>query len=112
MRTPRSLQREKLKVPTLVQCVLALQCAVLALIALDVVGVHVAILRQVTSTVYLTFVPGLLILKSARVDFKLAPRLLFGVGLSLLTLMGVGLALNFVLPAIGITRPLSLAYLV
>lgn len=101
-----------MKLSTFVQFVLALQCTMLALIALDAVGVHIPILRQLTSAVYLTLVPGLLILKIGRLNFKTASRLLFAAGLSILTLMGVGLSLNFLLPAIGISKPLSLLYLV
>lgn len=66
-------------------------------------------IRTVFVFLYLSLVPGyllLLMLKIRRVRFW--EQLVFTIGLSVVFLMLYGLLLNWVLPAIGIARPLSL----
>ena len=78
-------------------------------IALDSVGFHVPIIRQLVGFIYLTLLPGVLILRILRLHhLGVTKTLLFGTGLSLATLTFVGLLTNAILPYLGILAPLSL----
>ncbi|MFC1921396.1 DUF2206 domain-containing protein [Chloroflexota bacterium] len=64
--------------------------------------------REVIGLLYLLFIPGIIILRIARIH-KISPikTLLFAVGFSIATLMVTGLVMNALLPVFGISRPLS-----
>jgi uncharacterized membrane protein len=68
------------------------------------------IVRQILGFVYLTFVPGYLILTLTRLDMKLdgVGKTVFSAGLSLSFLMLFGLLENAIAPAFGVPNPLSL----
>ena len=69
--------------------VLTLQFLVWALIGLDAAGVQIPLLRGLFASVYLLFVPGMLILRAFRLHQLGGVRTpLFAVGLSLATVMG------------------------
>ncbi|MFC1948660.1 DUF2206 domain-containing protein [Chloroflexota bacterium] len=65
-------------------------------------------IRQPLGLIYLLFVPGVIILRIARIH-KIGPikTLLFSVGLSIATVMLAGLVMNTLLPTLGISEPLS-----
>ena len=93
--------------------VLVIQFSVLALIALDAVGVTVPILRQLCTFIYLVFVPGLLLLRTLKIHgLGSVETLLYTVGLSIAALMFIGFFMNAFLPAVGIEAPLSLLSMV
>ena len=83
--------------------VLALGVVTFASIALDIPA-----LRQVSALVFLSFLPGVLILRVLGIH-RISPieSILYSVGLSLTFLMFIGLMANVVYPAIGILRPIS-----
>lgn len=88
--------------------VVSVQLALLGLISLDRLGLEIPILRQVIGFIYLTFVPGILILRIIKLDNKdIIETLLYSVGLSLSFLMFTGALINFLYPIIGIPRPIS-----
>jgi uncharacterized membrane protein len=69
---------------------------------------NIQIVRQVLGFLYLTFVPGIIILKFLGVEnLSLADVSALSVGLSLAFLMFVGLLLNELFPLIGFLYPLS-----
>jgi len=88
--------------------ILALQFAMWSAIALDAVGFQIPIIRQFIGFVYLTFVPGILILRVLKLH-KLGniETILYTVGLSITTLMFSGLCMNIAYPFFGIFKPLS-----
>jgi uncharacterized membrane protein len=89
--------------------VLALQFLVWALIGLDAVGVQIPLLRGLLASVYLLFVPGMLVLRALRLHHIGGVRTpLFAVGLSLALVMGVGLCMTTLYPLLGFARPLAL----
>jgi uncharacterized membrane protein len=73
----------------------------------------IPIVRQVLGFLYLTFVPGFLILRFLKLE-KLNPAetTLFSVGLGIAFLMFMGLMINELLPIIGISEPLSTEVLI
>ncbi|MFZ0011418.1 MAG: DUF2206 domain-containing protein [Halobacteriota archaeon] len=89
--------------------VFALQLLVWALIGLDAAGVQIPLLRGFVASVYLLFVPGVLVLRALRLHKLGGVRTpLFAVGLSLATVMGTGLLMTTLYPLLGFDRPLAL----
>ncbi len=87
---------------------LSLQLVMWGMLGLDTLGVTVPLLRQLIAFIYLTFVPGMIILRILRLH-KLGniETLLYAVGLSVATLMFTGALINTVLPLVGIARPIA-----
>jgi uncharacterized membrane protein len=78
------------------------------LIGLDALGAHLVLLRGIFGAILLLFVPGLLALRALRAHRLGAPRtLVFAVGLSIATVMFVGLFADVVYPFAGVSRPLT-----
>ena len=93
--------------------VFSIQITVWGLISLDAIGLHIPILRQLIAFIYLTFIPGVLILRILKLH-KLSniETLLYTVGLSLSTLMFTGFFMNMLYPLFGISGPISLVPLI
>lgn len=90
-------------------------CALtLLLIALADVSIffNIPVLRQVLGFILLTFVPGFLLIEIVQLLKNPLEKVLFAIGLSVSFLMFVPLAMNFVYPIFGISRPISLFPLV
>lgn len=92
---------------------LAIQLSMWSTIALDAIGLQIPILRQLIGFIYLTFIPGILILRILKLH-KLGniKTLLYAVGLSLAALMFTGFFMNILYPSFGISRPISLIPLI
>ena len=107
------LQMNDWEIGKFLKFVLAIQLAMWGAIGLDTIGLQISILRQLIGFIYLTFIPGILILRILRLH-KLSSieTLLYTVGLSIATLMFTGLLMNTVYPAFGIPGPISLTPLV
>jgi len=72
------------------------------------VGLNIPVLRQILGFFYVSFIPGLVILKSLKINQRSVIHIaVFSVCLSLAFVMFVGLLLNWVLPLIGSFRPLT-----
>ena len=93
--------------------VLAIQLAMWGVISLDLINLHIPILRQLVAIIYLTFIPGILIIRILKLH-KLGniEVILYSVGLSLFTLMFTGFFMNAIFPLFGIFHPISLYPLV
>jgi len=88
--------------------VLALQALVLAIVGLERLGVPLPVVRPVVTVAYLTLVPGYLLLRLAGItEESRIETLLYSVGLSLVSLMAVGVVANFALRRVGVTQPIS-----
>jgi uncharacterized membrane protein len=89
--------------------VLTTQLTLVGLIFLESSGFEIPIIRPLVGFVYLTFIPGFLILRVLRIhNLGSAESILYAVGLSLSSLMFLGLFANTVYPLLGISRPISL----
>jgi uncharacterized membrane protein len=93
--------------------ILAIQLALWGVISLDATGFQIPILREFIGFIYLTFIPGIIILKILKIH-KLGniETVLYTVGLSIATLMFTGLFMNMAYPFFGISGPISLVPLV
>ena len=89
--------------------ILSLQLALLGILGLNELGIQIPIVRQFVSFVYLTFVPGVLILKILKLEQLAIPeRFVLSVGLSISFIMFFGLLVNSILPIFGYLHPLSI----
>jgi len=90
--------------------ILSIQLAVWGVIGMDSMSLQIPILRQIISFIYLTFVPGILIIRCLKLH-KLGnvETLLYSVGLSIATLIFTGFFMNIAYPLLGISEPISTA---
>ena len=91
MQINNPFQMNDWEIERFLKVVLAIQFALWAVIGLDAVGLQIPILRQFIGFIYLTFIPGILILCVLKLH-KLGniETLLYTVGLSLASLMFTG----------------------
>jgi uncharacterized membrane protein len=93
--------------------VFSIQLSVWALIGLNLIGINIPILRQLICFIYLTFIPGSTILRILKIhNLDNIENILLILGLSLSTIMILGLIINSMLPMIGINNPFSLEFLI
>ena len=113
MQINNPFQMNDWEIKNFLKVILAVQLALWGVIALDALGLQIPILRQVIGFIYLTFIPGILILRILKLH-KLGniETLLYTVGLSIATLMFTGLFMNTVYPLFGISGPISLVPLI
>jgi uncharacterized membrane protein len=90
------------------KCILAIQLVMLVLTGLYLLNLDILIMRQVVGFVYLSLVPGFLILRILKPrDYSRLEILVYSVGLSLAFIMFLGLFVNTLYPHIGISKPIS-----
>ena len=82
--------------------------ALFGAIGIDSLGLEIPILRQFIGFIYLTFIPGIILLRIFRIH-KIGniKTILYSVGLSIAFLMLIGLVMNTLYPLLGISKPLS-----
>ncbi len=80
----------------------------LLVLGLNIYNITIPIISQLIGFIYLTFIPGYLILRILKIhQIGSTKSLLFAVGLSLLSVMFVGFATNMIIPMVGISNPIS-----
>lgn len=88
--------------------VFSFQIFLLCLAALSGLGIEIPLVPQIIGFIYLTFLPGVVILRILRMHrLGSVVTLLYAVGLSVTFNMFLGFLINFVYPAIGIAHPIS-----
>jgi uncharacterized membrane protein len=71
-------------------------------------GLDIPILRQVVGFIFLTFIPGILLLRILRVhEINTTESVAYSVGLSVTLVMFSGAIINFLLPPFNVTNPIS-----
>jgi uncharacterized membrane protein len=81
---------------------------IIQLTAFVAILLDIPFLRQVIGFLYLSFLPGFLVLKTIRLDrISRIENILFSIGLSLAILMFIGLLSNEIYPALNVLEPLS-----
>ncbi|AXV36712.1 MAG: hypothetical protein CIT01_00130 [Methanobacterium sp. BRmetb2] len=85
-----------------------IQSMVWGLIGLDLLNIHLPILRELICFIYLTFIPGIIFLRILKIhNITKIETLLYSVGISIAFSMFLGLLLNITLPFFGLRTPLS-----
>jgi len=88
---------------------LVILLAMMGLVGLAGLGFYIPLLRQIVGFVFLTFVPGILILRILKIhNTGIVESLLYSVGISLAFVMFTGAFANFMLPFFGVSKPISL----
>ncbi|MCL0094698.1 DUF2206 domain-containing protein [Dehalococcoidales bacterium] len=96
-----------------VKVIVGIQLAILGLVGLAFIGYDIPFLRQVVGFIYLTFIPGLLILRILRLHrLGTSETLLYSVGLSIAFVMFLGFFMNMLYPLVGISGPISIIPLI
>ncbi len=86
----------------------ASQVAMFTVVSLAAVGFYIPVLTQIVGFIYLTFVPGIVILRILRLHkLGVVGTILYSVGLSLTFSILLGLFVNALYPYIGIAKPIS-----
>ena len=113
MQINNPFQMNDWEIKKFLKVVLAIQLALWGVISLDAAGLQIPIIRQLIAFIYLTFVPGIIILRILKLH-KLGniETLLYTVGLSIATLMFTGLFMNTVYPIFGVSGPISITPLI
>lgn len=111
MQISNPLQMNDWNIKKFLMVILSIQFAVWGLIGLDIINIHIPILRQLICFIYLTFVPGILILRVLKQhDLGNIETTLYAVGLSIAILMFIGFFINYLYPIIGFLKPISMKY--
>ena len=108
MQIANPLQMNDWKIKKFFVIILAIQLALWGLIGMDAIGINVPIARQLVGFIYLTFVPGILLLRILKIHgIGNIETILYTVGLSISTLMFTGAFMNALFPSFGIPGPIS-----
>lgn len=84
-----------------------IQLSIWGALALDLVGIDIPIIRELFGFIYLTFIPGVLILRILKLhELGNIQTFLYVVGLSLTTWMALGFFINIIYPIFGV-KPFS-----
>lgn len=98
--------KAKLKIENTLKISIAILLALLGTIGLDAIGLGIPFLRQIIGFIFLTFIPGVLLLKVLKFhELSMIEVLLYSVGLSISFLMFTGLLMNALYPFIS--KPIS-----
>lgn len=113
MKINNPFQMNDWKFKQFIQFILIMQVLVLFVSILNLNGFNIPIISQLLSFIYLTFIPGFLILRILRLH-KLGSieTILYAAGLSVFSLMFIGFIMNMIYPLFGISNPISLFYLI
>lgn len=89
--------------------VISIQVLMLLCLFLSLNGIEIPVFSPLIGFIYLTFVPGYLLLRILRLhNLGSVKSLMYGVGLSLSVLMFTGYIVNLCLPVFGVKAPLTL----
>jgi len=89
--------------------VFVFQIAIWGIICFDFINFQIPLIRQIIGFIYITFIPGSIIVRLLKLkNLNITENLLYIVGLSITTLLLLGLLLNTILPYFGIFNPISL----
>ena len=97
------------KISKFISTVLLIQFAFIGSVLLGYIGIQIPFLREFLGFIYLTFIPGLLLLRVMKIhEFNGIETILYSVGLSIASLMFLGFFINNIFPLLGINNPISL----
>lgn len=113
MQVANPLQMNDWEIKKFIRIILAIQLALWGLIGLDAIGIQLPIARQLIGFIYLTFVPGFILLRILKLHrIGNIETMLYAVGLSIATQMFTGAFMNAVFPSLGISGPIATVPLV
>ena len=103
------LQINDWKFGRFIKLIIIIQILMLVVVGLSLKNITIPVVSQLIVFIYLTSIPGYLILRILRIhQMGSIKSLLYAVGLSVLSVMFLGFLANMILPFIGISSPLSI----
>lgn len=88
--------------------VLSFSLMILGLRSLSFMGLDIPVIYELVSFIFIMFIPGFTLLRVLKIhQIGSIESLLYAVGLSITSLMILGLGINTVLPMLGLNNPLS-----
>ncbi len=107
------LQMNDWKIKNFLILIFSIQISLIGLIIMDYIGISIPVLRQLVGFVYLTFIPGMVILRIFRLHhLGNIKTILYASGISISLLMILGFFMNLIYPMINIFKPISIYYLI
>lgn len=107
------IQMNDWEINKFIKVVLSIQVAVIGLICLEALGLKIPVIREIFGLIYLLFIPGILILRLMKLhNLGNIETLLYSVGLSITSIMLIGISINTLYPLIGINKPLEMIPLI
>ena len=108
MKVINLFQLNDLDIKSFLKIILVIQLAMLGVVGIDAIGLQIPILRQLIGFIYLTFVPGTLILRIFKIHNRDKTKfVLYSAGLSIAFVMFAGALINSLLPTLKISQPIS-----
>jgi len=108
MQIANPLKMNDWEIKRFIGVVLTIQIILWGLIGLEAIGLQIPFIRQVVGFIYLTFLPGIVILRILKLHkISSIETLVFSVGLSISFLMFTGFLMNMIYPILGISNPIS-----
>ena len=102
------LQMNDWKFSWFIKLIIIIQVLMLVVMGLDLKNIIIPIISPLIVFLYLTFIPGYLILRILKIhEMGSVTSLLYAVGLSVLSVMLLGFTANTLLPLIGISNPIT-----
>lgn len=92
-----------------IKSVIIIQVLFLFTVGLELYGINIPILTQLITFIYITFIPGYLILRILRLhQLGNIKSVLFAAGLGIISINITGFLMNMTLPVLGILNPISI----
>ena len=108
MKVINLFQLNDLDIKSFLKIILVIQLAMLGVVGIDAIGLQIPILRQIIGFIYLTFVPGSILLRILKIhNIDKTKFVLYSAGLSIAFVMFAGALINSLLPALKISQPIS-----
>lgn len=96
-----------------IKLIIIVQFLIIAVAGLNLNGFNIPIISQLIGFIYITFIPGYLILRILKIhQIGSIKSLLYAAGLSTASIMFIGFILNILGSLIGISKPISLVPLI
>jgi uncharacterized membrane protein len=103
------LQMNDWKFSRFIKLIIIIQFLMLIIIGLNLKNINLPVISSLIAFLYLTFIPGYLILRVLRIHcIGSIKSLLYSVALSILSVMFLGFLANMLLPYLGISNPITL----
>ncbi len=113
IKIPDIIQLNDWNAKKFLRMIIAIQLLILGSVGFDFIGLEIPILRQVIGFVYLTFVPGIILLRLLNLHkLGVSETVLLSSGLSISFLMFSGFFINLMLSFLNIDSPLSFWHVV
>ena len=104
----QTLRINDLDIKSFLKIIFVIQLAMLGVVGIDFICLQILILRQIIGFVYLTFVPGAIILRILKIhNLDNTKFVLYSAGLSIAFVMFAGALINSLLPIVNISQPIS-----